>query len=111
MPEYRPVKNITRAAQDNDSENEYAPYRRLAAAIIIQAVRDYRRVKNNRRNKTDTYTLDEVERFFRSDWFGILTDMSGEACLNQLKSEAYKVETDKAYRYSCGNLNMSKHNK
>ena len=111
MPEYKPAKNITRAAQDNDHESEHAPYRRLASAIIIQAVRDYRRVKGNRKNDTDTFLMQEVESFFRSPWFAILTDMDGESCLQQLKEEEYIADVGQAKRYSGINLNMSKRGK
>ena len=40
------------------------PYQELANAIIILAVKDYRRTKNPAERK-------ELERFFRSEWFSL----------------------------------------
>lgn len=102
------VKNTS---MESDYETAGAPYKRLAAAIIIQAVRDYRRVKDNRKNDTDTFLMQEVESFFRSPWFAILSDMDGESCLQQLKEEEYIADVGQAKRYSGINLNMSKRGK
>ncbi len=54
------------------------PYRELADAIIIKAVDDYRKHKKLRSS---------IARFFRSDWFKILTDIDGEDLLKKLKDE------------------------
>ena len=59
------------------------PYENLANAIIVQAVKDYRQT----RNPADRATL---ERFFRSEWFSILTKLDGEALIEQLRKEAVK---------------------
>lgn len=56
------------------------PYESLAAAIIMQAVKDYR---NNRRAQS----REEIERFFRSDWFGALTRINPEQLIAQLRKE------------------------
>ena len=45
-------------------------YENLANAIIVQAVRDYRSAGRNKHIKED------VIRFIRSDWFGVLTDLN-----------------------------------
>ena len=45
-------------------------YENLANAIIVQAVRDYRSAGRNNHIK------EEVIRFIRSDWFGVLTDLN-----------------------------------
>ncbi len=45
-------------------------YENLANAIIIQAVKDYRTAGRNARIKED------VIRFIRSSWFGVLTDIN-----------------------------------
>jgi hypothetical protein len=66
-------------------------YENLANAIILQAVRDYRTalkcLKANPRNKTALADKDEVERFFRSDWFSVLTSVDGEMLIRSLQEE------------------------
>lgn len=66
-------------------------YENLANAIILQAVRDYRMalkcLKANPRNKEALADKDEVERFFRSDWFSVLTSVDGEMLIRSLKKE------------------------
>ena len=54
------------------------PYRELANAIIIKAVDDYRKYKRLRSS---------IARFFKSDWFKILTDIDGEDLLKKLEDE------------------------
>ncbi|MCQ2443665.1 MAG: hypothetical protein MJ077_11265 [Oscillospiraceae bacterium] len=56
------------------------PYRELANAIILQAVKDYRRNKSEQ-------SREEIERFFRSDWFGALTRINPEQLIAQLRKE------------------------
>ena len=58
----------------------------LAAAIILQAVKDYRKAlkKGERERKR------ECERFFRSQWFGILTSVDGETLISRLRKEVIK---------------------
>ena len=57
-------------------------YENLANAIILQAVKDYRMalksLKANSRNRTAQADKAEIERFFRSGWYGMLTDLDGE---------------------------------
>ena len=55
-------------------------YEELANAIILRAAQDYR----------ETYhepTLREIERFFLSQWFMVLTKADGKAILNKLRKE------------------------
>jgi len=63
----------------------------LANAIIIQAAADYRlALKQLRQNPLFQPAIRmsyEVERFFRSDWFSILTRISGIELLARLKTE------------------------
>lgn len=59
-------------------------YENLANAIIIQAAEDYRRALES----DNRGTLREIERFFRSDWFIVLTDLNPELLLKRLKQEA-----------------------
>ena len=64
----------------------------LANAIIIQAAADYRlALKQLRQNPLFQPAIRmsyEVERFFRSDWFSILTRINGIELLARLKTEA-----------------------
>ena len=47
------------------------PYEELANAIVLQAVKDYRLTD-------DEAELAEIERFFRSGWFGVLSKVDPE---------------------------------
>ena len=59
------------------------PYENLANAIVLQAVKDYRLTD-------DEAELAEIERFFRSDWFGVLTDVDPEYLIKRLRKEKDK---------------------
>ena len=67
------------------------PYERLANAIILQAVTDYRSVlKKIRRNPKNKDSVDEalrIERFFRSGWYSQLTSVDGEYLIRRLRDE------------------------
>lgn len=56
------------------------PYEELANAIILQAVKDYRLTDDERE-------LQEIERFFRSGWFGVLTKVDPDLLITQLRKE------------------------
>lgn len=66
-------------------------FEELANAIIIQAAADYRlALKQLRQNPLFQPAIRmsyEVERFFRSDWFSILTRINGIELLARLKTE------------------------
>ena len=55
-------------------------YEKLARAIIVQAVRDYR-------NSCSYQTRCSIERFFRSEWFMVLTNLDGEMLIKRLRKE------------------------
>ena len=59
------------------------PYENLANAIVLQAVKDYRLTD-------DEAELAEIERFFRSDWFGVLTEVDPEYLIRRLRKEKDK---------------------
>lgn len=70
-----------------------SPWQELANAIVEQAVKDYRmeqaRVKANPQNSDRAKAeVRKLERFFRSDWFEVLTDVDGRLILSRLKKEA-----------------------
>lgn len=58
------------------------PYQALANAIVELAVKDYKKaLKQHYRfpsSKEYTAAVDSMERFFRSGWYGTLTDLDGE---------------------------------
>ena len=56
------------------------PYQALANAIIEQAVKDYRMTD-------DPDDLAELEKFFRSEWYGVLTSLDTELLISQLRKE------------------------
>ena len=56
------------------------PYEELANAIILQAVKDYRLTDDERE-------LQEIERFFRSGWFGVLSKVNPEFLIQSLRKE------------------------
>lgn len=55
-------------------------YEDLANAIILRAVEDYRETCYEP-------TLREIEQFFQSQWFMVLTKIDGKALLKQLRKE------------------------
>lgn len=67
------------------------PYERLANAIILQAVTDYRAaLKRIRRSSKNQDAIDEalrIERFFRSAWYSQLTSVDGEYLIRRLRDE------------------------
>lgn len=66
-------------------------YESLANAVILQAVKDYRMalkcLQANPRNRTAIADKDDVERFFRSQWFSVLTSIDGETLIRSLCEE------------------------
>ena len=59
------------------------PYEELANAIVLQAVKDYRLTD-------DEAELAEIERFFRSGWFGVLSKVNPEYLIRNLRKEKSK---------------------
>lgn len=66
-------------------------YENLANAIILQAVKDYRMalkcLKANPKNRTALADKDEIESFFRSQWFTVLTSVDGEMLIRSVNME------------------------
>ena len=64
------------------------PYENLANAIIVQAAKDYqkamRQLRRNPKYTAAAYTQQEVERFFHSQWFQMLTDADPEFLLEHI---------------------------
>lgn len=66
-------------------------YQRLADEIIIRAVKDYRRalrtLKYHPENDTARRSRREIERFFNSQWFGVLTEIDPDVLMERLRKE------------------------
>lgn len=66
-------------------------YERLANAIILQAVSDYRRdlkkLKKNPQNRGVLNEVLQIEKFFRSPWYQVLTTVDGEFLIEKLRKE------------------------
>lgn len=73
------------------------PYERLANAIILQAVTDYRvalkKIKANPRNKDAINEALQIEKFFRSGWYSVLTSVDGEYLIKRLQEEIRQSES------------------
>ncbi len=67
------------------------PYEELANAIILQAVKDYRKarkkLKKRPKNEDSKLMVEDCERFFCSEWFDALSGVDGNALLKRLKEE------------------------
>ena len=61
----------------------------LANAIILQAVKDYRKALRgfSLNGKSSTAVIAECERFFRSEWFRVLTNVDGEYLIINIRKE------------------------
>ena len=58
-------------------------WKELANAIVLQAVVDYRMSEDPR-------DLKVLERFFRSEWFALLTGLDPEYLITELRKEKLK---------------------
>lgn len=71
-----------------DADN---PYVLLANEIILEAVKEYRcalkKLSRGRVNKSAEISKQEILRFFRSDWFGNLTQIDPEVLICKLDEE------------------------
>lgn len=64
-------------------------YLDLANAIVTQAANDYRDALNGicYKQKPPETIASEIEKFFRSKWYRILTKVDGEYLIEKLKKE------------------------
>ncbi len=67
------------------------PYENLANAIVITAAKDYRdalrSLTRNKNNNNAKRMKEEVERFFNSDWYSVLTDLDGAFLMRKIQEE------------------------
>lgn len=66
-----------------------SPEQNLANAIVLQAVEDYRNALNGKsyNRLPPEAVIREIERFFRSDFYRLLTKIDGEWLISKLKQE------------------------
>ena len=80
-------------ASKNLSEN---PYEKLANAIVLQAVSDYRaalkKVKKNSNNRDAIDGSLQIEKFFRSEWYQVLTSVDGKYLIEKLREEVSETK-------------------
>lgn len=66
-------------------------YQALANAIVEQAVTDYRRARRkltkDPKHETAQVTVKGIERFIRSSWYSMLTNVDPDALMDRLKKE------------------------
>lgn len=63
-------------------------YQLLANAIVLQAANEYREVLRLPNPTTaDKWHKIRLQRFFRSDWYKLLTKVDGEMLMERLKEE------------------------
>jgi hypothetical protein len=67
------------------------PYENLANAIVIQAAEDYmsalKRLRKNRSNDAAMQEALQLERFFHSGWFGVLTSVDPDFLIRELRKK------------------------
>lgn len=73
-------------------------YHDLANAIILQAVSDYRNALNGisyNHHHSPEYIIKDIEKFFRSSYFEVLTRVKGEYLIYKLNQEHLEQERSK----------------
>ena len=69
-------------------------YQDLANAVVTQAAQDYRNALNGKsyNAKPPERIIKEIEKFFRSEYFEILTKVKGEFLIERLRQEHLENE-------------------
>lgn len=65
-------------------------YEHLAISIVIQAISDYREILQNGRIKKlsiTKYNIKEIEQFFDSEWYTLLTKFNGNKLKEIIKEQ------------------------
>ena len=67
------------------------PYEELGNAVVLQAVKDYRdavkKLSRGKVNHAAEQMKAECERFFKSSYFNLFTELDGKLLLSQLERE------------------------
>ena len=75
----------------NPVEDYVDCYQNLANAIILLAVKDYktvlRRLMRNPHNQDAQREKKRLERFFFSQWYGVLTDLDPKRLISEVKKQ------------------------
>ena len=75
-------------------------YENLANAIITQAARDYKyalkHLKDPNKDSIEKHIIEECEKFFRSDYFKILTKLDGERLMSMIKEKCRNESNSRA---------------
>nr|DAW31365.1 MAG TPA: hypothetical protein [Bacteriophage sp.] len=73
------------------SVRNLSPYEALGNAVVLQAVKDYRdavhKLSRGKKNTIAESTKQECERFFKSPYFNVFTQLDGKSLLSQLEKE------------------------
>ena len=67
-----------------DDKQEMAGHHGLAVAVVLMACKDYETALKGHNAKQQH----EVEKFFRSTWFGVLCDLDPEEIMNRIRKHA-----------------------
>lgn len=75
------------------------PYQALANAVVQNAAEEYRaalkRLDKDPDNVIAKAEVQELKRFFRSQWYEVLTEVDGEYLMEMLEKEYPDVDTGK----------------
>lgn len=67
------------------------PYQNLANAIVAQAAQDYlsalKKLKKNPRNRMAMDEAMQLEKFFHSAWYGVLTGVDPDYLIRKLREK------------------------
>lgn len=81
------------------------PVERLANAIILQAVDDYRRLLTSKPTRGFIGSETEIEQFFTGDFFKVLTKLDGPFLMKRVRTttEAFVKESRRHFKRGCEN--------
>lgn len=96
------LKNVHTNRPYHGADSGEVGFQALAAAIVMQAVDDYRYADEylkgqhatkseswkNRYAHSAAHTKDEVVKFFRSQWFGVICDIDPDRIIKKLEARA-----------------------
>lgn len=72
------------------------PYKSLAAAIVLEAAAEYRRKSKiktmGNAEKLRQKEIADLENFFLSEWFQMLTSVDGGVVLKMLQGEVHDID-------------------
>ena len=71
------------------TDNYKEAFENLANAIVVQAVKDYRKALSGCKvgERDSKSVIADCERFFQSEWFSLLTNADGEYLITNIRKE------------------------